>query len=756
MPEPLRIQVDGVDHALDAAQVHHLRVHRGRLAIGTEQTPDTFGSCAWQVHGWWFHPREDQVPADFRLDGVPTVDSMKLDAGQAHEARLAERVGRTPRRRNSGQRNGPERGTRVNRGRRRDDRERVWSIGRAGTGADIPIDDPLVRADHAWLEVDPRGHWWVTENNGRVFVEGRRVMAAVLKEGSPFVVGQTAVAASPALLGGGWRPGNPPPPAHRQGSLGVSAGSGLAIEVRDVVVRRDDKVILDGVSLSATAGQVLAVVGPSGAGKSTLMKVLLGDITPDSGTVAIGNATGRYGETRPVDRMQIHYVPQADDLYQALTVAETLRYAARFRSAPDATDDYIERRVRDAMDALGLAPHAGKRVGKLSGGQRRRVSIGIELVGDPQLLILDEPTSGLDLAKDREVMQQLQTVSRRYHCTVVVVTHAVTHLEYADQLVVLARGGVVEYAGPPVHPTLQGHATWADWLHDLDRERERPSRRPAPGGGARPAPPLRREGSLTGLPWALGRQAMVIARRGLRSLTMLTAMPLVGTLLAIMAADTGLRPDGSMAQVLAILVTVAALTGAALSYLDLVSDRAITERDWRVGLSSWSLVAAKTIVFGGICAVLSGAMTALYAATRDLPPQALGVPPVLMLFMTLLLIMFGSMSLGMLISALSDTVERAVTYNTLLAVFQVALSGALFEIPGWGTPLAVLLPGRVGLAAVACYADLNAYRPAPAYQDALWSQHPIRFWMLCGAMGLIAVFALLLTRSRMERRYAHG
>ncbi|BCB84725.1 hypothetical protein Psuf_020380 [Phytohabitans suffuscus] len=427
---------------------------------------------------------------------------------------------------------------------------------------------------------------------------------------------------------------------------------------------------------------------------------------------------------------------------------QTLTYAARLRGARDTTETEVKDRVGNVIQRLGLNQPptlADQEVEKLSGGQQRRVSIGMELVGSPQLLLLDEPTSGLDPGKDRAIMADLRSVGSTYNCTVIVVTHATEHLHYVDKVVVIARGGRVRDAGPPatVLRTL-GKQTWADLMDELDREPpSEPARAAAPARGSRYVPPAKLQ--LTGLSTLLHRQFTLTRRRRPGSLAVTVLVPVASTFLAVLASRHGLRPSASMSPVLAILVTVAALTGASLTYPDIVGDSGKLRRDWRVGIEALPILLAKATVYTGVCMVLTGAVTVVFALFRELPPQAYGVQPLVMLYLVLLLTMLASMGLGLFISTCSPTLERAVTWSTLLAVLQVALGGTLFHLTGIFGALAGVVPARLGLAAIASYADLNSYRRPTLYEDFLWDPGARHFWLL--VVGLLAVFAATIAGS---------
>jgi hypothetical protein len=185
---------------------------------------------------------------------------------------------------------------------------------------------------------------------------------------------------------------------------------------------------------------------------------------------------------------------------------------------------------------------------------------------------------------------------------------------------------------------------------------------------------------------------------------------------------------------------VAALTGASLTYPDIVNDSEKLRRDWWVGIEALPMVVAKAVVYSGLCAVLAGLVAVLFTALRDLPPAVHGVPPFVMLYLVVLMTMLSSMGLGLLISAFSPSLERAVTFSTLLAVLQVALSGTLFHLGGRPGLVTAILPARLGLAAAASYADLNHFRRPALYTDWLWNPGGSHFW--APILVLAAVFAV--------------
>ncbi|HEX6683337.1 MAG TPA: ATP-binding cassette domain-containing protein [Candidatus Limnocylindrales bacterium] len=214
----------------------------------------------------------------------------------------------------------------------------------------------------------------------------------------------------------------------------------------DLTVRIGNKVLLDDVSFALSEGSLLAVIGPSGCGKSTLIKALTGLRPATQGRIWYG---GRdlYADYASL-RYRLGMVPQDDVLHKQLKVRTALRYAAALRFADDVPRKVRWAKVNEVMQTMRLTERAKQRIDLLSGGQRKRASVAMELLTEPSLFCLDEPTSGLDPALDKEVMTELRELADKGK-TVIVVTHSVLHLDRCDRVLVMCIGGTMGYFGPP-------------------------------------------------------------------------------------------------------------------------------------------------------------------------------------------------------------------------------------------------------------------------------------------------------------------
>ncbi|GAA5122275.1 ATP-binding cassette domain-containing protein [Luteolibacter yonseiensis] len=221
------------------------------------------------------------------------------------------------------------------------------------------------------------------------------------------------------------------------------------LELKEVsfAIRKDgeDVPLVDRVSIRVPKGHFMAIVGPSGCGKTTLLKTIAG-LNPESGGALFwdGRDLSKEGDFSP---SEIGYVPQFSIAYDPLTVDESVEAATRLRVRCEDTEE-LDQRIDRVLEETGLRPISDRRVKVLSGGQKRRLGLAMELVSDPKLLLCDEVTSGLDPRSEREIVRLMYDLSRKDGRIVLSVTHSLAHLELYDSILVLHEGRVA-FHGPP-------------------------------------------------------------------------------------------------------------------------------------------------------------------------------------------------------------------------------------------------------------------------------------------------------------------
>ncbi|MFF4040120.1 ATP-binding cassette domain-containing protein [Streptomyces sp. NPDC001816] len=567
---------------------------------------------------------------------------------------------------------------------------------------------------------------------------------------------------------------------HAEFSL-APAGS---LIVRRLTVRvrhgKSNRTLLQNVSFEVPAKALIAVVGPSGSGKSTLLRALTGHQPNVKGEVLYDNQNlhERFAELR----QHIGIVPQHDILHPQLTVRSALRHAARLRFPRGTEATERDRRVEEVLTELRLGLHADQRIAALSGGQRKRVSVALELLTKPSLMFLDEPTSGLDPGMDRDVMQLLRGLADDGR-TVLVVTHSVGELEQCDKVLVLGPGGSLAYFGPPAQALeFFGQATWADVFSAFDEHRDLDwSRRwhecrqhvasaAAPRQTATTAP----EAVHTPKPPRWTAQLSVLVRRQLavmasdrRFVGLMALLPVIlGLASTVIPADFGLRraPDGTpnlaAGTILASLVISVCFMGAANSVRELVKERALYERERAAGLSRSAYLMSKITVLGLISGLQGITLCLLGLVPRELPTEGMVAKDAPLLEMTFVITMLGftSMMCGLVISSLARTAESTMPLLVLFCVFQYLFSGVTFHLfnnPGV-EQVAWLAPSRWAIAAEGVTLDLGPLlgpmdKSAPSATDPLW-RHSLSQWLtdmgvLFGlAMGCYALTIRLLRR----------
>ncbi|MFC4783615.1 FHA domain-containing protein [Nocardioides sp. MAHUQ-72] len=623
-------------------------------------------------------------------------------------------------------------------------RERI-SIGREPDN-DVVVADPLVSRHHAVVERESgEGVLLDLDSYNGTFLNGSRV------EGPARLRPRDVVGVGAAQLR--W---------DGDRLLPVAPGAGSPLVAEDLsVVTRGGKVLLDHVSLTLPAGTLTAVIGPSGAGKSTLLGALNGLRPATSGSV---RWLGR-DLYQDYDQLRLHlgYVPQEDIQHPQLKVGDSLRYAARLRLTPDTSTAELDHRVDEVVDEMQLGARLDQRIGSgLSGGQRKRVSIAMELLTAPPILFLDEPTSGLDPGLDIKVMSDLLRGLADAGRIVVVVTHSVLALEVCDFIVVMAEGGRVAYFGPPADLLeFFGVPTFAAVFNALESS-EWPSRYEQSTARGRF---VRRDESLTPAPVqsrtlpAATRQFRTLVARSLsviaadrNFIVLLVAMPVVLAVLArIVPGHAGLSmlrqtEPNEVDQRLIILVLGAVLMGGAISVRELVKERAIFARERAVGLSVSAYLASKVAVLGSLAALQSILFVLLTVAGTP-GPDGDGVIGLgtLEIVVPLALVSVAMVMAGLLISALVSSSEQTMPALVALVMLQLVLCGGLLPIAGRAglEQLSWAVPGRFAFAASASSVGLeSAPHHRGTVRDAL-STSSAGYWTL--DVVALVVLALVLT-----------
>ncbi len=634
------------------------------------------------------------------------------------------------------------------------------TIGRT-TDNQIVVNDPLASRQHARLVASAEG--LTIEDLGSAngtFVNGHRQQRAVLRERDIITIGNVDFVVQQGAL------------VHRQKPV---AEQGLAVHGVGFTVEGNKQLLVD-VNMSASRGTLTALIGPSGAGKSTLSRLIAGTTRPSGGVVTF-EGRNLHAEYEAL-RSRIGMVPQDDVLHRQLTVRQALGFAAELRLPRDNSKEDRQKVIDGVLQELSLTEHADTRVDRLSGGQRKRASVALELLTGPSLLILDEPTSGLDPALDRQVMVMLRELADAGR-VVIVVTHSVAHLDMCDQVLLLAPGGKTAYCGNPAGVgAALGTSDWAEIFANVAANPDQAfaAYRSRQAFAPPPPPPPQPYGPAGSPPQSSrGKQFSTLARRQIRLiladrgyLTFLVILPFIlGGLSLVVPGKNGFRrgalkalPDGTFVpegggetqQLLVVLILGACFMGSTLTVRDLVGERTIFHRERAVGLLPSAYLMAKIAVFSFTALLQSAVLVGIVLAGKKRPGEgAVLASGSAELYIDIALTAVCCVVVGLLLSSLARSNEQVMPLLVVAVMCQFVMAGGLIPVTGRVVleQVSWLFPARWGYAAGASTVNIRELF-LNAQPDTLW-QHKPEIWALnIGVLLLITLVLAIVTWRRLR------
>jgi ABC transport system ATP-binding/permease protein len=605
----------------------------------------------------------------------------------------------------------------------------VLLIGRA-PDCDLTLDSPLVSRHHARLERSGATHNLIDlgSTNG-TFVNSRRIDRVELHPGDVVQLGPYRFTYQPNAI-----------------SQVISAQRGRLDALHLTRRVEGGHLILNDVSLSIAPREFVAIVGGSGSGKTTLLNALSG-FQPAEGRLLFNGDD--YYANFDLYRNLIGYVPQDDIIHHDLPVGQALRYAALLRLPGDTSDAEIDARIERVLAEVDMDAQAEQIVGRLSGGQRKRVSISMELLAEPGVFFLDEATSGLDPGLEKKLMFTLRRLADGGR-TVVLVTHATANIKQCDHVAFIGAGRLV-FFGPPdealkffdvqefadIYEAIEDDpAAWEKRFRESTyyahyvlprissaevgmRNAERNTRRKNDVQPSVPRANARRQFSIL-----TQRYFELVVRDKTLLALLLAVMPAIGLLLAIITrpsvlvgestqriqqilAESGNYSVAGEAQVIIMMLVLAAsLVGMFAAAFELVRERAIYRRERMVNLRLRTYLSSKLVVLIGFAALQVMALLVAVALRVQVPFNGILLPGPLELYLTLLLVTIVGILLGLFISAIAAN-SNSVIYLVLFAIFvQIIFAGVFFELPGLTKTISYFTPARWAVEALGSTIDM--------------------------------------------------
>ncbi|OBH51929.1 ATP-binding cassette domain-containing protein [Mycobacterium sp. E2479] len=504
----------------------------------------------------------------------------------------------------------------------------------------------------------------------------------------------------------------------------VGAPGGARVDAIDISRQVGGRQLLHALSLSVEPGELVAIAGGSGAGKTTLLEVLAGLQPPSAGELRHDGVS-----RRPRVDSRVGYVPQDDIIHLEMPLRRTLRYAALLRLPAGTSAAEADRVVEETLADLDLADRADVPVRALSGGQRKRASIAVELLTRPRLFFLDEPTSGLDPSTAAEVMRLLRRLSQR-GVTVVLTTHEPAGIDRCDRVVFLARDGHLAFTGSPaaarryfgvntlteVYERLSGDHTPGGWAERFAASRANSANRG--GSTQRSAPPTPSGVKGTGRVrqwWLLTRRNVDVLARNRLTLAILLGSPVLVTVMMATLFKRGEFDAGSAAgvgpaQIVFWIAFDGFFFGLTYGLLQIVGEMAVFRRERLAGLSVGAYVASKVTALLPVLAGVSAVLLVVLRALGRLP--AAGWDVYASLFATILVEATSALALGLLASAAVSNAAQAALALPMLCFPQVLFGGAIVPVDQMATPgrmMSLVLSNRHAFDALGRELGLDRY-----------------------------------------------
>lgn len=577
-------------------------------------------------------------------------------------------------------------------------------IGRA-SDCDISLDSMYVSSHHARLE--QQGNQLKVSDAGSangIFVAGEKITSTTLSIGGEFTIGPYVFKLGPSAIA----------VYDTRTSTWVDA---FELTRTDPKTKRN---FLDRISLKVQPREFVCILGPSGCGKSTLLKSLNGYTRADGGKVLLNNINF-YNNYEQV-KHQVGYVPQDDIIHPQLTIERTLIYAAKLRLPPGTPKAKRQERIQDVLSMLELTDHRHKPVHKLSGGQRKRVSIAVELLTEPAIIYLDEPTSGLDPNLEEKMMVLLRDLTLRGK-TVVTVTHTLDNIHLADKVTFLVDGKLAFYGSdtearqffgveklPDVYKRFEERRGNTDSLKEdfkaseiYKRHIESQLTADAASGGATAPPP--RKGKRIGPGpfkqfWVLTQRYVEIITRDVKNTAILLIQAPLVALFVTLAVKSDQADRGPTSTMFLIMSLSALWFGCSNAARELTKEEAIYARERMVNMRVIPYVLSKFFVLQFLALMQVTMMLTIVHFLRA--GYVLAEPPgpcvqygikacgVLILdgvpgnffehLLNLYLTALNGVGLGLLVSAIAGNSDKAMSLVPLILIPQVLFSGS-FGIP---------------------------------------------------------------------------
>ena len=468
---------------------------------------------------------------------------------------------------------------------------------------------------------------------------------------------------------------------------------GVRIDARDITkvvkVRGKKKIISNDINMTIKPGEFVAFVGGSGTGKTTFMSFISGMKKPTKGTVLLDGKDlfKNYNSLKKV----IAYVPQNDIVYTDLTLIDMLRYSANLRMDSYSNQDEKERRIQDVLEIVDLVGKENVLIKRLSGGQRKRAGIAVELLDNPKLFFLDEPTSGLDPGTERSLMKTLRKMSDMGQTTVLV-THNTQNIHLCDKVVFFGNGGKICYDGPPVGAKeFFGVDDFVDIYNLIDADTDFWNKKYKKESNIEKITNENEETNKTKKTknsfidqfiTLTKRYIKTIINNKIQLLLLLLQAPIIAEALSLVINNDLFTYYDMTKSILFIIAIAGIYIGLGNSIQEICKEKIILKKEYMADLRLSAYILSKILVMFILAIIQSSLFIFTLKLTIDVPTDGVMYSWTTEMWIIMILTIFSSSTMGLLVSSLAQDASTAMTYIPILLVPQMLFCGMLFELKG--------------------------------------------------------------------------
>ncbi|MCP1101245.1 ABC-type multidrug transport system ATPase subunit/pSer/pThr/pTyr-binding forkhead associated (FHA) protein/ABC-type multidrug transport system permease subunit [Aequitasia blattaphilus] len=561
---------------------------------------------------------------------------------------------------------------------------------------------------------------------------------------------------------------------NRQEGLGIKA-----LQLTKVVKNgrgSQPKAIINDVSLEIKPNEFVAIVGGSGAGKSSIMNLISGFDKEFEGKVYVNgtNLISRFQELKSL----IGFVPQEEILYENLTLYKMLYYAAKLKMPDDTSTEEIEERIDLVLETINMTIHKDTCIRKLSGGQKKRASIAVELLADPKLFFLDEPTSGLDPGTEKKLMETLSALSKSQNKTIIMVTHTTQNIDLCDRVIFMGSGGRLCFSGTPmeartffktsdfvdIYNILEENTDgWAEYFAQSQNQADLTEIRGGEESSGKSQGKTRKNSGLRQYGILFTRSMDLLFQDKARLMLLVLQPIIIAILLKVVSEKDVFSIYEPTKSILFALCCSGIWIGIFNSIQEVCKERAMVRREYMGNLRLPAYVGAKFSLLVILCLIQALLLTCIFLLLVGKNKEGIFFDNLFVeMSLTMWITVLTASAIGLLVSSMVRNADKAMVIAPFILIVQLIFSGILFKLKGVGDIISKITISRWAVEDLGSIANLNKMDlkmqkdfPMLTHKAEKFFEHTAKHlvvnWSVLIGMALVCVVLSMIVLRRVSK-----